>query len=574
MTKNPFEYESAKKLSNEEVFSYFENDFNLSRFLESKRNVFLIGQRGTGKTMALRYYSLPVQLVARQADSVFNEAFFPIYVSCKTPLFHRKEHELLDPLLSSLWSEHVLVFSVVHAFCTDLRLLESAFDSSLDKVSEELAYVFGDDFPTSNGLWDNTLRYITHLNFEAQKAINDHDDRRLRQCVLLSFGSGLFPIVDSLTRILDIPNAHYSFMIDDAHHLNEHQVEVLNSWIAFRDNSMFSFKVATSKVDRPPLDTASGGTILEGHDFTTIDLQQPYQNNDSDYAKMATKIVEKRIQRTDADDQSADPRRFFPISADFEKDLTEAKLKVEESYKRANPDATKKQIADYVYKFGRVQYFRDRSSKANRPPYSGFETLVHMSTGVIRNLLDPCYFMYEKALSEKHGMARDVTSISPKIQREVILQRSQAKWEFVKSDLARTITDCNEVDASRVFRLFDGLAVLFVHRLSNHDSEPRAIKFTISGYKPATDHASLARTITIASRAELIYSYVGPAKSMGRRETYYVPNRVLWPDRGLDVVGQHAAVSISATKLTLLIEMGKDLVQKGETTGEGYEFEF
>ena len=53
-------------------------------------------------------------------------------------------------------------------------------------------------------------------------------------------------------------------MIDDAQLLNEYQIRALNSWIAYRDNFLFSFKVATTRIEAPPLNTSSGGNILEG----------------------------------------------------------------------------------------------------------------------------------------------------------------------------------------------------------------------------------------------------------------------------------------------------------------------
>ena len=44
----------------------------------------------------------------------------------------------------------------------------------------------------------------------------------------------------------------------------------------------------------------------------------------------------------------------------------------------------------------------------------------------------------------------------------------------------------------------------------------------------------------------MLYFRSGPAKDDGKRETFYVPNRMLWPIRGLDVVGQHARASLKA----------------------------
>ena len=64
-------------------------------------------------------------------------------------------------------------------------------------------------------------------------------------------------------------------------------------------------------------------------------------------------------------------------------------------------------------------YFRERSAKANKPPYSGFETIVDISTGIVRNLLDPCYWMFDNALkNNKDG----ITQISPKIQNQKIVE--------------------------------------------------------------------------------------------------------------------------------------------------------
>ena len=55
--------------------------------------------------------------------------------------------------------------------------------------------------------------------------------------------------------------------------------------------------------------------------------------------------------------------------------------------------------------------------------------------------------------------------------------------------------------------------------------------------------------LEIARKAQFLYMKSGPAKEKGKRETYYVPNKMLWPDRGLDPHGQHARVSIKATDL-------------------------
>ncbi|MDR1963131.1 MAG: hypothetical protein LBQ50_05085 [Planctomycetaceae bacterium] len=116
-------------------------------------------------------------------------------------------------------------------------------------------------------------------------------------------------------------------MFDDIQDLNEYQIKTLNSWIAFRDNSLFSFKLASSKVDRPSTITGIGGTIIEGHDYIEIDMEGAYQNSDSNFAKMAKEIVEKRVKSVGID---TSVEKYFPQNPTFIKDLEQYKTEARE----------------------------------------------------------------------------------------------------------------------------------------------------------------------------------------------------------------------------------------------------
>ena len=80
----------------------------------------------------------------------------------------------------------------------------------------------------------------------------------------------------------------------------------------------------------------------------------------------------------------------------MKKDLKASEMAIREEAIRKFGEAcqSSKMVTDYVYKYKRAHYFKNRPPKANRPPYSGFETLVFISTGVVRNLLEPCYGMF------------------------------------------------------------------------------------------------------------------------------------------------------------------------------------
>jgi hypothetical protein len=220
-------------------------------------------------------------------------------------------------------------------------------------------------------------------------------------------------------------------------------------------------------------------------------------------------------------------------------------------------------VQDHLYRFGRAEYFRRRSSKANRPAYSGFDTLVYLSTGVIRNLLEPCYQMYDAAQSRRSddGSVREgIDVIPPEEQTDTIMKLSDRVWSRLKDGLDRSIDGCSSKQAKQIATLYEKLATYFRHRLLNHESEPQANSFSITGL--TDDIASeLMPLLEIARKAQMLYERIGPAKDRGLRERYYVPNRMLWPSIGLDLHGQHARASLKAKDLVAAAD-GRDIPVK------------
>lgn len=255
------------------------------------------------------------------------------------------------------------------------------------------------------------------------------------------------------------------------------------------------------------------------------------------------------------------PDEFFPVNVQMRRGLEAARRFVENEADAKG--MTGKALRDHVYKYGRVKYFRDRDPRANRPPYSGFETLVFLSTGLVRNLLEPCFWMYDAAKSEQDagGGATPITEIAPPIQTKEILKLSERKWDWLERNIARDIEGCSTEQGEQVHRLMDALAMLFRERLLHHKSEPSALSFTISG-KDSVVMSALEELVSILRKGELLYVRSGPAKDRGRRERYYEPNRILWPARALDPHGQHARVSISAEVL-LAASRGSNILEPG-----------
>lgn len=562
--RNPFDFDAANNLPDSQILAYYIDDHNYSRFLESGRNVFLVGERGSGKTMALLYNSWKVQrLRAEQQGAELPLRSIGIYVPCNTPLTHRAEYELLEDRLGAVVSEHFLALSITSAFVDTLGSIQELHQpSDPDYIHEEIGFILGESLPNGTTIFDSLKQFIRRELLRTQRIL-DAERPDAFYPNTYTFNSLFVPILYTLSEHIEaLQHSHFRLMMDDAHILNKFQIESLNSWISYRDHSRFSFKVAVAKVGNRTKRTATGGSIFEGHDYITVDLEAPLHNRRTRFYDFARSLVQRRLKNVSID---VDPEDFFPMSVTMRNDLDEVKAIVrrEALAKHGNSDKTKKQVTDHVYKYTRARYFQQRASKANLPPYSGFEMLVFLSTGVVRNLLEPCYWMFDRVVSQRgpslqatHTM--QIAEIPSTIQTEVILGISERQWKWAKDSMAHDIDGCASEDGRRAYRLLDALAMHFRDRLAKHKSEPCALSFTISAQSSDPSlSGEVHHLLEILRTAQLLYARRGAAKEVGQREDYYVPNRMLWPVRGLDPHGQHARVSLPESALWEAAQTGK-----------------
>lgn len=544
--KNPFEYGGANELPIEDIIDFYVEDYNFSRFIQSTKNIFLLGERGSGKTMAMLYNSFNIQYKKSKEKSLpVDFSKIGVHIPCNNPLFYKPEYLLLDDEFKRyVVGEHYLALSIVNAIASTLENIPEIKESIKDNevIYNDIEYLLGVELNRDyNNYFTSIKKFVQKELIETQNYINKYSNEVYYNNAL-SFASLTVPFIDAIKQIDILSNSHFLLMIDDAQDMNIYQIKSLNSWIAYRDHTHFSFKVATTKVNRPTSITTTGGSILEGHDYLSIDMEKPYQKRGSDFFNMAKSIIEKRLANVGT---SIILEEFFPENPEY----TQALLKAEEIAKQnaliKYPDGDQKQIADYVYKYKRAEYYRNRAIKANLPPYSGFNMIVDVSTGVIRNLLIPCYWMYDAQLSSQKGI---INNIPANIQNNVIIDRSKDLWQKM-SNLDKLIDNCSELQAKQIYQLFDNLMILFKRRLLEHKSEPRAIDFSISQTKQEELVSKLMELLNIARKAQLLYTRMGNAKDLGKQTICYVPNRLLLPSRGLDPRSQHSVVSLKVTDL-------------------------
>ncbi|PKG43637.1 ORC-CDC6 family AAA ATPase, partial [Psychroflexus sp. MES1-P1E] len=391
--ENPFVFDRPNNVSIEQFIKFYIKENIYTKFLESTRNILLIGVRGSGKTSTLRYYSFPIQYANPEVSNKFDVV--GIHIPSKHPLFSKREYLLYENNnKKSVVVEHFLCINIISCICE--TFIESSANLDLTKEIEELilknlSFILESDFPQNTSLFKSIKLFLNKEANASQRKLNNENFESFID-FSFSFNNTVIPFLEQLKNIPKLKGSHFSLFFDDIQDLGKIHQEIINSWISYRDNKLFSFKVATADI-KPSFITSTGGVILEGHDFVKIDLTKRLYNKDSEFSKFAKDVIAKRLVIAKIDSSVDD---FLPESKNFRIGLDEGREKAREKAKEKYPNPKGTQINDYVAKYGRAIYFRERNSKANIPVYSGFETLVDISTGVIRNLLTPVYFMYEK----------------------------------------------------------------------------------------------------------------------------------------------------------------------------------
>lgn len=549
---NPFIYEAATNLSPEKIEELY-IDIEKSDLIVSQKNIFIEGYRGSGKSMLLKYNSFDMKY---QRDKELS--FIGIYTSCQTALFSKKEYELLDNKLHSLIiAEHILVLTMVESLL-DTLLYTKLLDEEEEKVFiDEIEFYFDLEEYTLNKFTKFIKRELTTL--QRNMNLNPLDFYQNA----FTYSSLVIPIITALKEIEKLKNTHFSFFIDDGQNLSDRQKETLNSWISFRDTSNISFKISIASRREYKFYTNTNSVILENHDYMVLDLEKEFFGHDSRFYKFAKNVIEKRLEKYSI--QTTDAKLFFPEHDKFTKEIKEISKKFINGDYPEQKDKSAEFRKTNVSKFNRAIYFRERleNSKSNNPtiPYTGFETLTNISTGIIRNLLIPCSLMY--GIEKKNKDVIDY--ISPQTQYEVIKELSEAKWLEIKN-LSATITDCDEDTSDKIYKFLTNFGnKLKAILLDKTSSEKQILTFTIEKLEENFHKNEILHILTIAEKAGLIYSRMGAGKN-NNRTTWYTPNRILWSSIGLDPVGQNGRLNITPYNF---INMTKKVIPYLEINQEG-----
>jgi hypothetical protein len=589
--ENPFGVRNPEQLDHDYIARHFVDIYTDLPSISEQNNTFISGARGTGKSMLLRSLEPGVQISSRKAASLQDLGFLGIHIPLKKVEFAPPEFRKLKGYAAVAIGEHLLSQQVMY------RIIE--FLLSVDKdlsTNSKLAFIsaFEEYTELSGGDLGRLTRAQEEVSLSTVASYVEREIIKVRQyyhrAVMISATpeydgalSGFLDYILPLCRILaglpEFNKPNVFLMIDDADNLPLSLQRVLNSWVSTRCTDSVCLKIST-QLGYGTYRTLDGRIIESPHDFSEVNISTLYTNDSNKYFKKIEKIASRRLELAGI---NVTLDEFFPKDIDQLAKLEKVKDKIKADFEQGNTGnyggATR--VNDAVTRFAVPMLMSDMaggSRSSHTYSYAGFESLVNLSSGVIRWFLDPASRMFDEMSSlNKEG---EVTHITTGIQDKIIKDWSE---EFVLN-LAPVFSDpdIQEVtvdnDASLhavgheghqyddLRNLLDSLGEWFRHRLLDEKhGERRVFSFVLSG--EPSERLKLILGLAVR-RGYLQLTSSAPKERVGQRRPRYILAKRLGPHYKLDISGYAAHPTVTAAHLEIAISSPKRFVALRERQPE------
>lgn len=570
--KNPFQYLTPDQIGAREALNLFVDVFKDYYQVLNPGNAFINGPRGSGKSMMFRIMKPDCQII--KLEKKINEIdFYSIHVPIKETSLDLTELNILDQSHGgNFLNEHYLVvyfsivifdslakedYSTVTIDPTDIKKFADFFQTTLLKTG------FQDEIDVSSATCINDL--FTLIYSKCSEIQTDFIIKYLSKLIcgntklpylgpLCLYQNFLLPILKAIREFDFLPNAPLYLLVDDADELNLTQTKILNSWVSFRSTSYVCFKIST-QLKYQTYFTTKNSKIDSPHDYFEISLNQVYTSEQRQrYNSNVKEIVEKRLKTIS--DINVDASNFFPTDVHQQEEVK----KIFENLQRIKFEETKdKQKAyDYAYRNARPEYMVGLKNQYSYS-YAGFDQLVHLSSGIIRNFLDLAARMFTSTLIAQ-DKEQVIELIPIGIQNKEINQYSYAllsnEFEKLLDDLSLDHEKLNKHKKLR--NLIDSLGKAFRIILESNSSERRKFAFYFDN--------EISDELREILKLGVVYGYFHTAtlasKSGLGRSKLYILNRMLAPYFKLDPMSFSGYLHLTSHLLNMAILNQKGFLKK------------
>jgi len=564
----PFKDVTAEDLSPEEVRAYFIGTYTKLETVRNHRATLLEGQRGTGKTTILKYVSFEAQIgewteeAEGGEEEFFDDPGNSIGIYCRLPqgVFDKSDLRAIedqahrdrvgeDRLVAHiLWWTFETMKSVVKR-----RSLPSSGIRRLARragkliAREGLGVEDGADFAElAQGIQDEcvdeanrTDRYLGSLHPGGQP---------LAYAPQLTMQGTLVPVLRLLKQVLGI-QLPFFLLLDDFDVLEGSQQETVFAVAGDREFGLVCFKYGVMTKGKKTSHAGRNRTYRPGDDFDVVHLDWVEGGLLDQYAEAAQQIGARRLEVAKWNLGLEDLFVPWPHGQSVREQIVAAMHEEWESLPAAERRTEAK--SEYVSKYGNARYFQELRKRKVAERYAGVEYITEVSSGIIRQFLEMCKAILDRAYDGGWRPDSD-SSISPEIQDEEIRKYSHAFFdnlnqtsghadELLSGDLA--------VTSQELARLAESLSDLFYARLHYlRHGEPEIITVAV------TDEVGpQARVLLdVAVRESILHEFTYPPKTAsGSRVPAYMLNRRLTPRRNLSPRRMQGRIEVTSEDVLL-----------------------
>lgn len=554
---NPFQIKTPENLAPEEAVNLFVDVFTDYQKIIAQGHTFIMGPRGIGKSMIFRYLEPDCQCIKSQYSKtkIDELEFLGLYIPLRNAGFTKiTELTRLERNAAHIINEHIMVtFFLQKVFknLSNASLYDEnpEWDSSARQYYNEvfLPRIPGDHYQIDSNLkvpevFSKMASIMEHFYLEAidyTKRLSFTKDTYPYDGPLYEYLDFVLPLMSRLSVIKCFPQKTIYFLIDDAHCLTAIQTQILNFWVSTRTSGVVSLKIS-SQYNYKHFYTVTGATIDTPHDYSEIDMTFVYTGKAKPkYKDRITKIIEKRLLNANIH-KTAD--EFFPPDEEQERKIKEIEKMYLKKYDEGKGRGNRR--GDDALRYARPDFIKSLSGTSKSSitySYSGFDQLVHLSSGIVRYFLEPAYKMYAEAVSQ--AASHVIENIPSTIQSQTIREEANnflfhelPKYalsdgiEGIQVDSSEEVYPKEDID--KLSNLIQALGGLFRQILLSDRSERRVFSIAISDSPSKEVEKILALGIQLGY---LHSSTIGrkDGKSGGRTRLYIL-NRRLSPIWTLD----------------------------------------
>lgn len=584
--KNPFQYQTPDSIKTDDALSIFVDVFKDFYHVINIGNTFIHGPRGSGKSMMFRIMRPDCQ--KKKLNKALHELpFYAIHVPVKDTSLRISDIDKLEKNYGANYlNEHfmILYFSIClfDALANEdftnyptskedaINFYNKVFLGKLRLTGWKDNLEVKTDFGSGNEVFSEIREICSSLqsfftrDFVVKLSLNPVMINY--EGALCLYSDFLLPLIKAIRKLGFMPNAPLFFMVDDADELNLTQTQILNSWVSFRSTNDISYKVSTQLKYKTYFAT-TGSKIDSPHDYFEIDLTEAYTSDKKEKYNFNVKaIIEKRLDfigniKTTAEEYFPKDEKQFAEIEELKKELVQKKLaELSVKSESSDPKYLEKAAYDYAYRYATSEYMKilekTGEGHGHNFSYAGFNSLVHLSSNIIRNFLDLASKMY---ISTFNNTGSDVKFIPVKIQNNEI--ETYSDW-FLDSNFETIINDQklnpDQIDQyKKLYNLIDSLGQALSRFYKSDLSERRMFSFYFE------DEASkeLDAILKIGVSNGYFHRSAKSNKTGTGRAKLFVLNRMLAPLYRLDPVSFSGYLFLRADKIEMAMNRPKDFLK-------------